>query len=158
MRSLVRASVDILRCQGLGLAFGSWVRRDGALSRPICCGRRLRIDRFTDNCCGVIEPDVLPQPERNRQRIELDPFPPCRLVTMPVQLAMMDTTHGNSELVADLAAQCPRLCKPEMVGIGGGAAAHHAGLGGNEFAVVLVAQADGLGDHAGTAGRLGIAY
>src|SRR5664280_1349095 len=88
---------------------------------------------------------------RDRQRIDLYPLPPCRLVAMPVQLAVMDTAYRDGELVADLAAERPRLGKTQMVSIGRGAAAHHAGLGGHEFAVVLVAQPNGLGRHAATA-------
>jgi hypothetical protein len=70
---------------------------------------------------------------------------------MPVQLAMVDATHRNGELVADLAAERPRLGKTQMVRIGGGAAAHDAGLRGDEFAVVLVSQPNGLGRHVATA-------
>ena len=64
---------------------------------------------------------------------------------MPVQFPMVDPTHRNRELVADLAAEGPRLGKTQMVGIGRRSAAHQAGLGGNELAVILVAQPDGLG-------------
>jgi hypothetical protein len=64
------------------------------------CDRRLRIDGFAAHGCGAVEPAVLPQPECNRQQIEPDPLPPCRLVAMPVQLAMMDPTYGDGELVA----------------------------------------------------------
>ena len=70
---------------------------------------------------------------------------------MPVQLAVMDAAHRNGELVADLAAERPRLGKAQMVGIGRRAAAHQAGLRGHEFAVVLVAQPNGLGRHVATA-------
>ena len=75
---------------------------------------------------------------------------------MPVQLAVMDTANRNGELVADLAAERPRLGKAQMMGVGGGAAAHHAGLRGHELAMVLVAQPNGLGRHAATAGLCGI--
>jgi hypothetical protein len=64
---------------------------------------------------------------------------------MPVQLTMMDTAHRDSELVADLTAQRAGLGKAQMVSICGQTAAHQAGLGGDEIAVVLVAQTDGLG-------------
>ena len=70
---------------------------------------------------------------------------------MPMQLAMVEATHRNSELIADLAAERPRLSKTQMVCIGRCAAAYQAWLGGNEFAVVFVAQANGLGRHAATA-------
>jgi hypothetical protein len=48
---------------------------------------------------------VLPELARDRQRIDLDPLPPCGLVAMPVQLAVMDTAHWDGELVADLATE-----------------------------------------------------
>jgi hypothetical protein len=70
---------------------------------------------------------------------------------MPVQLAMVDATHRNGELITDLAAERPRLRKTQMMGIGRRTAAHQAWLGRNEFAVVFVAQANGLGRHAATA-------
>jgi hypothetical protein len=43
---------------------------------------------------------VLPEPARDRQRIDLRHLPPCGLVTMPAELAMMDTARRDSELVA----------------------------------------------------------
>jgi hypothetical protein len=70
---------------------------------------------------------------------------------MPVQLAVVEATDRNGELVADFAAERPRLSKTQMVGVGRRAAAHQAWQGGNELAVVLVAQANGLGRHAARA-------
>lgn len=64
--------------------------------------------------------------KRNRQRIDVDAFPPYGLVTGPMQLAVMDTAHRDRELVADLAGECPRLRKAQMVGVGRVAAAHQA--------------------------------
>ena len=72
---------------------------------------------------------------------------------MPVQLAMMDTANWNRELVADLAAERAWLGEAQVVGICGRTAAHQAGLGGDELAVVLVAQTDGLGGYANAASR-----
>jgi len=94
---------------------------------------------------------VLPQPIRDRQRFDFDTPPPRSLVTVPVQLAMVGPTQGDGKLITDFAAERPRLSKTQMVGIGRCAAAHQAGLGGNEFAMVAVAQANGLGRHAATA-------
>ena len=70
---------------------------------------------------------------------------------MPVQLAVMDAAYRDGELVADLAAERPRLGKTQMVSIGRRPAAHYAGLRGHEFAVVLVSQPNGLGRHVATA-------
>jgi hypothetical protein len=57
---------------------------------------------------------------------------------------MVDTAHRDSELVAYLAPERAWLGKAQMVGVCGQTAAHQTGLGGNELAVVLVAQTDGL--------------
>src|SRR3984957_15105068 len=93
-----------------------------------------------------------PEPARDRQRIDLGLLPPRGFVTMPVQLSMVDTAHRNGELVADLAPERAWLGKAQMVGVCGQTAAHQAGLGGDEVAVVLVAQADGLGRYPASAG------
>jgi hypothetical protein len=94
---------------------------------------------------------MLPQPIRDRQRFDFDAPPPRRLVTMSVQFTMVGPTQGNCELITYLAAERPGLGKTQMVGIGRPAAAHQAWLGGNEFSMVVVAQANGLGRHAAAA-------
>ena len=66
---------------------------------------------------------------------------------MPVQLAVMQAAYRDGELVADLAAERPRLGKTQMVGISGRSAANHAGLRGHELSVVLVTQPNGPGRH-----------
>ena len=71
---------------------------------------------------------------------------------MPVKLAMMEATNRNRELIADLAAQRTRLRKAKMMRIGWFAAAHHTRLLGHKFAVVLIAQANGLTHREGAAG------
>jgi Hint domain len=38
---------------------------------------------------------VLPQPMRDRQRIDFDALRPIGLVTMPMELAMVEATHQN---------------------------------------------------------------
>ena len=70
---------------------------------------------------------------------------------MTVQLSVVDTAHRDSELVADFAPERARLGKAQMVGICGRTAAHQAGLGGDELAMVLVAQTDGLGRYPASA-------
>ena len=47
---------------------------------------------------------VLPQLERDGERIDIDPVPPRDLVTVAVQLAVMQATNRNGEFVADFAA------------------------------------------------------
>ena len=54
--------------------------------------------------CFAIRPCVPPQLVRDWQWVDLDPLPPCGLVAVPVQFAMVDTAYWNGELVADLAA------------------------------------------------------
>jgi hypothetical protein len=71
---------------------------------------------------------------------------------MPVQLAVMDPAQRDSELIADLAAERPRLGKTQMMSVRGRAPANQAGLGGYVSAVVLIAQANGLGWDPTTAG------
>src|ERR1019366_10544298 len=102
-------------------------------------------------CHRAVWPRVLPEPARNRQRIDLGLLPPRGLVTMTVQLAMMDTAHRDSELVADFAPERAWLGKAQMVGVCGRTAAHQAGLGGDELAMVLVAQTDGFGRYPASA-------
>jgi hypothetical protein len=58
---------------------------------------------------------ALPKGERNRHGIDLDPGPPCRLITLPVKLAMMQAADRNHELIADLAAQRTRLRKTHIM-------------------------------------------
>ena len=89
----------------------------------------------------------LPQPARDRQRIELDALPPGRLITMSMQLPVMGSTQRNSKLIADLSTQGAGLSKAQMVGVGRRPTTDHAGLPGHELAMVLVAQPDGLGWH-----------
>ena len=71
---------------------------------------------------------------------------------MTVQLSVVDTAHRDSELVTDFAPERARLGKAQMVGICGRTAAHQAGLGGDELAMVLVAQTDDLGRYPASAG------
>jgi hypothetical protein len=95
---------------------------------------------------------ALPKCERNRHRIDPDTRPPRRLIPVPVELTMMETTNRNRELIADFAAQRTRLCKAKMMRVGWFAAAHDARLRGHKFAVVLVAQANSLAHRERAAG------
>ena len=54
--------------------------------------------------------------------------PPCSLVTVAVNFAMMSTAEGHGELVADFEAQGSRLGKAHVVRIGRLPAADQAGL------------------------------
>ena len=82
---------------------------------------------------------VRASPKREGDRRGIDVGPPCRLIAVPVQLAMMEATNRDREFIADLAPECPWLGKAQMVRLGRCAAAHDAWLPGHEFAVLLVA-------------------
>jgi hypothetical protein len=48
-----------------------------------------------------------PQGTRGNGRINAHLFPPCRFIATAVDLAMMATTQGDRELIADFAAKRP---------------------------------------------------
>src|SRR5262249_46535217 len=84
---------------------------------------------------------VLPKPERDRHGIDVDAAPPCGLVPLAVELAMVDPAKRNRELIRDSAAERARLRKPNVVSFARLAPAHSARLAGNETDVILVATA-----------------
>src|SRR5271157_3855695 len=57
---------------------------------------------------------------------------------------MMESADGESEFVADLSTERARLRETNVMGFRGCSTADDAWLRGDEFAVLLVAQADGL--------------
>ena len=85
---------------------------------------------------------VLPEPQCDWKRINVEPPPPCGFVSRAMQLAMVDPTDRYGELVAHASSECTRLCKREVMRIRGDAAAHKAGLPEHEPAVLLIAQAN----------------
>ena len=66
-------------------------------------------------------------------------YPPGRFIPTSMHLAMMTTAERNRKLIADLAAEGRRLCKTEMMRIGGTPAAHQAWLLGDRFHMLPVA-------------------
>ena len=56
-----------------------------------------------------------PKRERDRHGIDFEPGPPYCLIAVPVKLVMMEATHRNRKLIADLAAQRTRLRKSKMM-------------------------------------------
>ena len=58
---------------------------------------------------------------------------------------MVDAAERDGELIAHLAAECARLHEAEVVGIGGLAGAHQAGLLSDKPKVLLVAIASRFG-------------
>ena len=70
---------------------------------------------------GPIELSLLPELQGERHRVDLVRMPPSSFVALSVELAMVDTTERNRELIADLAAEGAGLSKAEMVRIARGA-------------------------------------
>ena len=70
-----------------------------------------------------------------------------------VQFTMMDPANCDGVFVADLSAESARLRKANVMHFGGRAAAYDARLSGDEFAVLLVAQTNGLRRNAGDGGN-----
>ena len=85
-----------------------------------------------------------PKLKRDRQRVDTDPRPPRGLIAVALQLPMMEPANGNCVFVADFSAWRPRLGEANVMGFRGGPSANDAGPGGDEFAVFLVAQANGF--------------
>ena len=68
-------------------------------------------------CRKVNAPSVLPKSERNRHRIDVVLVPPGALVTLTVELAVMDAAQRHRELIRYPAAECARLRKSNMVSL-----------------------------------------
>jgi hypothetical protein len=64
-----------------------------------------------------------PQGTRGNGRINAHLFPPRHFIATAVDLAMMATTQGDRELIADFAAERPRLRKSQMMSVCRAAAA-----------------------------------
>src|SRR3954468_11784043 len=74
------------------------------------------------------------------QRLDACLAPPNPLVTMSVNLAMMQAAYRHGELVAHLETQRARLGKAQVVRIARAAAAHKTRLVRYKAAVLLVPQ------------------
>ena len=86
-----------------------------------------------------------PKVERDRKRIHADSRPPRGFVAIAMQLAVMESADGDRVLVADFPAEGARLGEADVVRFARRAAADGAGLVCDEFAMLLVPQANGLG-------------
>src|ERR1700722_16582062 len=104
----------------------------------------LNLRAFADRRCRRTSTRLPPERQGNGQGIDRGRPPPCRLVADPVKFLMVQATDRHRELVADLAPEGAGLGKTQVVGINGRAPADEAGLVGDEFAVVLVAESNGL--------------
>jgi hypothetical protein len=72
----------------------AWIKGRGgwALLGRFLCGCRSKLGASTDRGGRAIDPRVLPQLERDWDRIDGELTPPCRLVTLAVKLSVMDAT------------------------------------------------------------------
>jgi hypothetical protein len=86
-----------------------------------------------------VEARLLPQFSGHSDRIKLDGSPPCRFIAPGVEETVVGAAQGNRKLVADPPAQCPRLCKSQMVGVGRPAPAQQARLRCHELQVRTIA-------------------
>jgi hypothetical protein len=57
----------------------------------------------------AIEPRLLPEPERDWKRINVDLAPPRGLVALAVKFAVVDPTNRDGELIADSVSKSTRL-------------------------------------------------
>src|SRR5262249_54295275 len=101
-----------------------------------------RRDTFAWGEFIAIEPRVLPEPERDWKRINVDLVPPRRLVTLAMKFAVVDPTNWDGELIADSVSEGTRLHKRQMMRIRWRPAAYKARLPGHELPVLLIAQAN----------------
>jgi hypothetical protein len=95
-------------------------------------------------CVGVTSARLTPQPAGNGKGVKAHVVPPGAFVAGVMKLAVMGATEGDGELVTHLAAQCLRLGKSNVMGVGGDGAADETGLGCDVAQVVLVADAAGF--------------
>src|SRR5438067_10101077 len=65
------------------------------------------------------QPRSLPEGSGNLQGVDADPFPPSAFVAGAVQFAMMRSAQRHSELVADLATECPDLGEGQVMRVHG---------------------------------------
>jgi hypothetical protein len=65
----------------------------------------------------AIRSALLPKLERDWKRINVEPAPPCDLVTRAMELPVVDPANGDRELVAYPASERTRLGKGEVMRI-----------------------------------------
>src|SRR6516165_12556693 len=76
-------------------------------------------------------------------RIDTGLVPPNGFVAAAMNFAVMSSAKGNRKLIAYLPTEGRRLCKTEMMRIGGTAAADQAWLLGDRFHMLPVANSTG---------------
>jgi hypothetical protein len=78
-------------------------------------------------------------------RVHSSLSPPLRFIAAAVDFAMVTAAERNSELIADLAANCPALHKLEMMGICRPSPADQARMLGDRSDVIPVTRPTGFG-------------
>jgi hypothetical protein len=109
-------------------------RLSARCAKGVCCIRGLRL--------ANIGPTLLPKPERDWNRIDVQPPPPSKLVPGTMELAVVQAADRDDEFVAHAPSKCARLCECEVMGVGRKTATHQARLPEHEFSVVLVSEAN----------------
>ena len=107
---------------------------------PLSCAGGWRILRISKRAPCTARKRLHFQPQFSCRDGRIDPrlSPPCYIVAATVDLAMVASTQGNSELVADLAAERPALAIAQMTGIARLATANQARMLGDVPDVVAV--------------------
>jgi len=86
-----------------------------------------------------------PECSSGSSRIDTDLLPPCWLIAIAMQLAMMATAERHCEFVAHLSAKRAVLRKAQMMGVGGHATANQTWLFGNELDMLAIANSTRFG-------------
>lgn len=89
---------------------------------------------------------LLPKPLGDFQRINLEFLPPRHLIARLMELPVMATTEGDSELITDFHTQSSRLRKTQVMRVGRLTCADQAGLRRNKLQMRFVAKPLWLGN------------
>ena len=142
-RSPARVRLAVFRNGALRIGMRIDVRIESILRWHVRCLCSLRRrDAFAWGEFIDIEPRVLPEPERDWKRINVDLAPPCGLVTLAMKLAVVDPTNRDGELIAHSVSEGARLHKREVMRIRRRSAAYKARLPRYELPMLLIAQAN----------------
>jgi hypothetical protein len=87
---------------------------------------------------------LLPKALCALQRVDSKLLPPSALVAVAMKLAVMKPAQRNGIFIAYFSSHRALLGEPEVMRIGGTAAASQAGLGADKFQVVPIAPAQRL--------------
>ena len=81
------------------------------------------------------------EPQRAGRNSRINSYlpPPSGFVATAMHLAMVSSTQGDGELIADLSAECPALREAQVMGIAGLATANQTRLLGHMSNVIAVA-------------------